>query len=73
MRKSANNCCIRYPSRPRRLSVIPPKTIFESMYSRFLKRPLDFCCALAAILALSPLLPKRFAPTRIRFNLGMGS
>lgn len=42
------------------------------MYARFLKRPLDFCCALAAILALSPLLPKRFAPTRIRFNLGMG-
>ena len=26
------------------------------MYARFLKRPLDFCCALAAILALSPLL-----------------
>ena len=27
-----------------------------NMYARFLKRPLDFCCALAAILALSPLL-----------------
>ena len=26
------------------------------MYARFLKRPLDFFCALAAILALSPLL-----------------
>lgn len=26
------------------------------MYARLLKRPLDFCCALAAILALSPLL-----------------
>ena len=27
-----------------------------NMYARFLKRPLDFFCALAAILALSPLL-----------------
>lgn len=26
------------------------------MYARFFKRPLDFCCALAAILCLSPLL-----------------
>lgn len=26
------------------------------MYARYLKRPLDFCCALAAILCLSPLL-----------------
>ena len=26
------------------------------MYAQYIKRPLDFCCALAAILALSPLL-----------------
>lgn len=26
------------------------------MYARFLKRPIDFCCALAAILCLSPIL-----------------
>lgn len=26
------------------------------MYARYLKRPLDFCCALAAIICLSPLL-----------------
>ncbi len=26
------------------------------MYALYLKRPLDFCCALAAILCLSPLL-----------------
>ena len=26
------------------------------MYSRFLKRPIDFCCALAAICCLSPLM-----------------
>ena len=26
------------------------------MYAKYLKRPLDFCCALAAILCLSPLL-----------------
>lgn len=26
------------------------------MYARFFKRPLDFCCALAAILCLSPIL-----------------
>nr|WP_294959913.1 sugar transferase [uncultured Fibrobacter sp.] len=34
----------------------PKKLYLPNMYARFLKRPLDFCCALAAILALSPLL-----------------
>ena len=27
-----------------------------NMYARYLKRPLDFCCALAAIICLSPIL-----------------
>ena len=37
-----------------RLSNLTPRS--AQVYSRCLKRVLDFCCALAAILALSPLL-----------------
>ncbi len=44
------------------------KKVKKGFYERFIKRPMDFCCALAALIVLSPVL--LITAILVRINLG---